>query len=306
MTKSPGEAEASPPSPAQNGEFRVRAPGKVNLYLHIVGRRADGYHLLDSLVAFVETGDEIVVRPGNSLSLVIDGPYAGAIEANEDNLVLRAARLLAETFAVSGGVTIKLTKNLPVAAGLGGGSSDAAATLSALATLWRIDVDKDAVLRLAAGLGADVPVCCHGATAHMSGIGEVLTPAPPLPPCGVVLVNPGKPLSTPTVFAGRRGPFSPADPVHCELNSVHDLVGALEGRHNDLTDPACKELPEIRDVLAALEEDTECLLARLSGSGPSCFAIYADAAGSKQAAARIAAAHASWWVRSTRFIDFRR
>lgn len=306
MTRLPGEAEAGPPPPAESGELRVNAPGKVNLYLHVVGRRPDGYHLLDSLVAFVEAGDEIAVRAAGALSLVVEGPYAGALEADDDNLVLRAARLIGAEFGVSQGAAITLTKNLPVAAGLGGGSSDAAATLDALVSLWGIDANEAVMMRLTAALGADVPVCRLGATAHMSGIGEVLAPVSALPPCGVVLVNPGKPLSTPTVFGGRRGPYSQADPVSGELNSAEELVRALEGRRNDLTAPACDQLPEISDVLKALGDDPACLLARLSGSGPTCFGIYADAARSRQAADRIAGAHASWWVRPTRFIDSRR
>lgn len=303
MTRPPGEAEAGPPLPAQRGELRVKAPGKVNLYLHVVGRRPDGYHFLDSLVAFVEAGDEIAVGAAEALSLVVEGPYAGALEADDDNLVFRAARLLGAEFEVSQGAAITLTKNLPVAAGLGGGSSDAAATLGALASLWGIDADEAVIMRLAAELGADVPVCRLGATAHMSGIGEVLAPAPALPPCGVVLVNPGKPLSTPTVFRGRHGPFSATEPVTGKMKSVEELVRELQRRRNDLTASACDQLPEIRNVLKALEDDPACLLARLSGSGPTCFGIYADVAPSRQAANRIARAHASWWVQPTWFIE---
>lgn len=282
---------------------RVLAPAKVNLYLHIVGRRADGYHLLDSLVAFVDVCDEVIAVPAESFSLRIEGPYAGPLQVEDENLVLRAARGLAEICDVSEGAALTLVKNLPVAAGLGGGSSDAAATLEALTALWGVTPDADRVARLAVSLGADVPVCRFGATALMSGIGEVLESAPALPPCGVVLANPNRPLSTADVFAARHGGYSTPDPPAISFDTTDALAKSLAARRNDLYEAAAGLMPDVGRIIAALEANGTCLLARLSGSGPSCFGIYADADAAIRAAERVASDHPEWWVRPGLFID---
>ena len=179
----------------------------------MLGRRPDGYHELDSLVAFADVADTVTVRPAESLSLTIDGPFAASLAAEpaSDNLVTRAARLLAESAGrPDPAVAITLTKRLPVASGIGGGSADAAATLRALARLWGLGAGHPSLGRLAARLGADVPVCLTGRPAYFGGIGDIVDPAPSLPSCAVVLVNPGIPLSTPAVFKVRSGPFSTA------------------------------------------------------------------------------------------------
>jgi 4-diphosphocytidyl-2-C-methyl-D-erythritol kinase len=285
---------------------RVRsAPAKLNLTLEVVGRRPDGYHLLDSLVAFTEFGDTLAVGPGAGLQLRYDGPFAGRLDGPvEQNLVHRAARLLAEAAGVPADATITLTKRLPVASGIGGGSSDAAATLQALATFWRIGIEPADLAALGLRLGADVPVCLAGRPSRLQGIGEIVTPAPALPAVPVVLVNPGVGLATPAVFQARTGPFSagqgaaglPAEPPA----DAAALARALAGAANDLTEPAIRLLPVIGEVLARLERQDSCLLARMSGSGATCFALFPDDPSAASAAARLAAERPGWWVVATR------
>ena len=178
------------------------APAKGNLYLHVTGRRDDGYHLLDSLVAFVDIGDRLRAEPAASLSLAVDGPEAADLAAvGDNNLVLRAARLLADRAGITVGAALHLHKHLPVAAGIGGGSSDAAAALLALRQLWRLPLDDNTLCALGARLGADVPACLYRRAAWVGGIGERLEPAEPLPEAGILLVNPRRALPTAAVFA---------------------------------------------------------------------------------------------------------
>ncbi len=295
-------------SAAEPEAIIATAPAKINLSLHICGQRADGYHLLDSLVVFAGVGDRIMVSPADDLRLTIEGPFAGALAEQPDNLVMRAARLLASTVArgrdagVSGsrlsGAHIVLEKNLPVASGIGGGSADAAATLIACGRLWNIDPMRLADSDIAAKLGADVPVCLGGVPAFMSGIGEIIAPAPPLPQASLVLVNPGEPLPTKAVFAALRGRTSkppPRDSV-AGLANAPALAAALAHFRNDLTAPALELLPAIASVLAALEQAPGCLLARLSGSGPTCFGLFSDEAAARRAAAKLTASKPRWWI----------
>jgi 4-diphosphocytidyl-2-C-methyl-D-erythritol kinase len=282
----------------------IAAPAKVNLFLHVLGRRADGYHRLDSLIAFAAAGDRIEIAPASDLSLAIEGPFASGLSAGEDNLVLRAARALA---TVAGGqvpgAAIRLVKNLPVASGIGGGSSDAAATLKGLNAFWRIDAGDDVLARIGLTLGADVPVCLFGRPARVSGIGETIAPAPTLPPFGVVLVNPGIPVPTAAVFKALAGRYSGEAPALPMMSSARDAALWLGQRHNDLAGPAITLAPAIREVLDRLGAARECLLARLSGSGATCFALFADAAAAVTAARDIGASQPSWWVTATRFTD---
>ncbi len=275
----------------------VSAPAKLNLYLHVTGQRADGYHLLDSLVAFAGVGDELTLTPADRLSLEIAGPFANGLSTGSDNLVVRAAEALGR---VGGnGARMRLTKNLPVAAGIGGGSADAAAALRGLSELWDISPGDDELAALALGLGADVPVCLKGRAAFVGGVGEQLSPAPDLPAAHLVLVNPAVALSTPAVFAGRGGGFSePARFVEAPAD-VAALAGLLAGRGNDLGDAAAALAPEIGDVLDALGGAKACLLARMSGSGATCFGLFAAADEARAAAERLAAGHPAWWVKAT-------
>jgi 4-diphosphocytidyl-2-C-methyl-D-erythritol kinase len=278
------------------------APAKLNLYLHVVGRRADGYHLLDSLVAFTAFGDSIAVAPADGLTLTVEGPFAAALQGEADNLVLRAARGFAAAAGISRGAAITLTKNLPVASGIGGGSADAAATLRALCRLWNLAPDAVPLDAIAQRLGADVPVCLDRRASFIGGIGEHRAPCPDLPQADVVLVNPRVKLATPQVFAGRHGPFSAAARFAEPPHNAADLADLLRPRDNDLTAAACALVPAVRDVLDALSHSRYCLLARMSGSGATCFGLYPDARDAAAAAAGIAEARPGWWVAPTRLL----
>jgi 4-diphosphocytidyl-2-C-methyl-D-erythritol kinase len=271
---------------AASAEF---APAKVNLALHVTGRRADGYHLLDSLVVFPRIGDVVEAEPAKALSLVIDGPYASALTAGPDNLVLRAAR---RVIVRGKSAALRLVKNLPVAAGLGGGSADAAATLRLLGRFWQVPPPPLAYLL---SLGADVPVCLGARPARMSGIGEELAPAE-VPACWLVLCNPGVPVATAAVFARLASPASPPMPPLPPMADAVALAAFLAAQRNDLEAPARAVAPAIGAALAALAAAPGCLLARMSGSGATCFGLFAAAAGAEAAAAGIAAAEPGWWV----------
>lgn len=275
----------------------VPAPAKVNLYLHVVGKRNDGYHLLDSLFAFTRDGDEISVEPNDGLSLTVTNP---ALSAGEDNIVTKAARKLANALNIEPNAKIVLRKNLPVASGIGGGSSDAAATLEALQLLWKKRLEPDVLHRLATELGADVPACLEKKAVAVSGIGDILTPSPALPPFAVLLVNPNKPVSTPAVFKARRPVFSEKAPLPAEaFADAGVFIRELKKRHNDLQEAACRIEPAVRDVLTALEETPDALFSAMSGSGGTCFALFADEKAAGTAAGKIADARPDWWIKSS-------
>ena len=280
------------------------APAKVNLYLHVTGRRDDGYHLLDSLVAFVDIGDRLRAESAASLSLAVDGPEAADLAAvGDDNLVLRAARLLADRAGITAGAALHLEKHLPVAAGIGGGSSDAAAALLALTRLWRISLDDEALRALGARLGADIPACLYRRAVWVGGIGERLEPAGPLPEAGILLVNPRRALPTAAVFAARRGPFGHVGRFAPMPSAAAALARALMPCRNDLTEAAIGLVPEIGAVLARLGRLPGCLLARMSGSGATCFALFANRAAAEAARAEVAAAEPWWWCAAGGFVS---
>lgn len=259
------------------------APAKINLYLHVTGRRDDGYHLLDSLVAFAAIGDTLSAEPAETLSLRVTGPFAAELTADADNLVLRAARALAAEAGVSTGAHLVLDKHLPVASGIGGGSADAAAALRLLRRLWRLSPQPAVLARLAAGLGADVPVCLVGRAARMGGIGERLEPAPALPACGIVLVNPGIAVATAEVFRMRRGAWSQPAMLPSGWDGAAAMAADLGRLRNDLEPAAIALRPVIAEVLTKIAATPGCKLARMSGSGATCFGLYADAASARQA-----------------------
>jgi 4-diphosphocytidyl-2-C-methyl-D-erythritol kinase len=276
---------------AEAGAVRDAAPAKVNLALHVTGRRPDGYHLIDSLVVFAPAAaDRITVESAKDLSLAVTGPFAAAVPAGPDNLVLRAARLLGP----GRGARITLDKRLPVAAGLGGGSSDAAAAVRALSRLWGLPTPPAAAL---AALGADVPVCLTAPLpARMTGIGEAVTPLPGLCRVHLVLANPGVALATASVFAAlERRDGAPLPPVPAFSDAAQVAAWAAAAR-NDLEAPARRLAPVIGEVLAALAALPGCLLARMSGSGATCFGLFPDAPARDRAAALLAARRPEWWV----------
>jgi 4-diphosphocytidyl-2-C-methyl-D-erythritol kinase len=275
------------------------AHAKVNLWLNVVGRRADGYHLLDSLVAFVDLADTLSTRPADRLSLELDGPYAGEVAEDGDNLVLKAARLLAELAGVAPRAVIALGKHIPVAAGLGGGSADAAAVLRELVGLWRLTMAEEELLDLGRSLGADVPMCLAGRAALVSGVGEHLKPAPALPPMAILLVNPRAALPTHEVFAARRGPFSQLTPLAGSWRTLAELAAELLRRGNDLSAAAISLRPAIADVLAFLRGSAGARYAGMSGSGATCFALY-DTLGAARGA--MASLPPAWWRHAGRFV----
>ena len=255
----------------------------------MTGRRADGYHTLDSLAVFAGVGDYLGARTAEGVSVRIEGPFAAGLSAGEDNLVMRAARALAEAGGIAPKAALTLAKNLPPASGLGGGSADAAAALRLLGRLWGVD----RLSGLAARLGADVPVCLRSRPARMGGIGEALSAAPALPELGLCLVNPGVAVATASVFAARRGPFSPPARLPEGWASAACLAADLARLGNDLEAPAIALCPAISAALAALEAAPGCLLARMSGSGATCFGLFPDPAAAAHAAAGLV--RPGWW-----------
>lgn len=272
------------------------ARAKVNLFLHVVGKRADGYHLLDSLAVFPDIGDIVSAAPSDTLELHLTGRFGAALVAEPDNLVLRAARALQQLAGVSEGASLSLKKNLPVASGIGGGSADAAATLRALCRLWRIAPAGVALHAIATSLGADVPVCLDQRAARMQGVGEILSPAPDMPEAGMVLTNPGISVATPAVFRARSGGFRLAAVLPPAWHDTAAMVSWLRATHNDLEQPAIGLCPPIDTSLAVLRATEGCLLARMSGSGATCFGLFANPAAASAAAAAVTLAQPEWWV----------
>lgn len=285
---------------ASTEPVRVFAPAKVNLFLHVGDTRPDGYHAIQSLVAFANVGDEIAIEEADNLSLMLAGPFADALKNEVDNIVMRAARALALRAGVPANAKITLTKNLPVASGIGGGSTDAAAALRGLCKLWRVNVTGADLQAIAISLGADVPVCLNGRPCWVEGIGERLTVVPIFPALYAVLVNPHIAVSTAQAF-GTLGTASGTELQHpATFADAMTLIGFLETVRNDLEEPAVKLAPEICDVMAAFCEDEATLLARMSGSGATCFALCGSQNAARELAAKLAKDHPNWWVKAVR------
>ncbi len=265
------------------------APAKVNLTLHVTGQRDDGYHVLDSLVVFADVGDRLWVSPDDGLSLTVTGPMAAGVPTDGRNLVLQAAEL-----AGIRDVAIRLEKHLPAEAGIGGGSSDAAATLRGLSALFDIPL-----LAQSERLGADVPVCLEATAARMTGTGEQVTSVSNLPDLPAVLINPGVPVATPPVFkALTRKVNSPMPKALPRFQAVKDVLAWLATQRNDLQAPAIALHPEIGQALQHLRQLPEVGLARMSGSGASCFALFEHRDQADQAAAQLRQERPEWWVQS--------
>jgi len=266
------------------------AYAKINLALHVRAREPDGYHRIETLFAFAEDGDRLGAEAGDAITLQATGPFAAQLGGSDDNLVLKAARALQSRYGISSGAALILDKRLPVASGIGGGSADAAAALRLLVRLWDLPAEEDVLLDIAGTLGADVPACLRSELATGSGRGDRLTQEDGTQLSGLplLLVNPGVPLSTATVFAGwdrtDRGALAEGPPLH----------RALRGR-NDLEAPARAAVPEIDHVLALLASCDGVLLSRLSGSGATCFALFEKLEQRDAAWARVAAARPHWW-----------
>jgi 4-diphosphocytidyl-2-C-methyl-D-erythritol kinase len=289
--------------PAAPRELTEFAPAKVNLTLHVLGRRSDGYHEIESLVAFADIGDRLTLVPGGVLELEAGGPSAAAAGEGEANLVLKAARGLAERVDALRTGRFVLDKQLPVAAGLGGGSSDAAATLRLLARANDLSLDDPRLHAAARATGADVPVCLDPKARMMRGIGEILSRPIELPELPAVLINPGVAVPTREVFTALAAPAltSPAqaeDFIAINADAA-SLVSVLAARRNDLEIPAIKLQAIVADVLETLQASPGCLLARMSGSGATCFALFGSGAAAQEVARQMQARHPGWWIRAT-------
>ena len=276
---------------------------KLNLTLEVLGRRADGFHELRSLVAFVDLGDDVELEPDGALELKVEGPFAHALGG--DNLILKAAKA---ALAMAPNLRLgrfRLVKLLPVAAGLGGGSADAAAALRLIARANGGALPESVLAELAPKLGSDVTVCLDSQPALITGRGEKLEAVSGFPSCGVLLANPGPPLATEAVYAAlRAAPLAiPPRQTAEKLDFQGDFARLLDyarPRGNDLEAPAARLTPEIREVLAALVALEGAGVARLSGSGPTCFALFATEAEAQRAAASLAAEHPAWWIAATK------
>jgi 4-diphosphocytidyl-2-C-methyl-D-erythritol kinase len=284
-------------TPKVRGFVTAQARAKINLYLHVLGRRKDGYHELDSLFVFADIADVVEIRPAKSLRLKLKGPFAKDLPVKDDNLILRAARLLSDAVEIKPQAAITLTKNLPIAAGLGGGSADAAAVFRALVRFWEIPQKAVDLTLLGLGLGADVPACLLSEPCFVGGIGELIEPSPKLPALPMILVNPGIALATASVFSARNQRFSKSARFSSAPGTLKELFSALQRRRNDLEKPAVALCPAVADVLKAIEATEGCRLARMSGSGATCFGLYDDMATAEQAASVLR--RRGWWVEAT-------
>lgn len=272
------------------------APAKLNLFLHVGDKRADGFHALESLVVFADIGDQLRIEPADVFSLVLDGPFGSALLDEKHNLIARAAHLLAQQVGQVPNYKITLTKNLPVSSGIGGGSADAAATLRALATLWK--VERQALYPLAEQLGSDIPACVTSQSLWMAGRGEILSDVATLPRAHLLLVNPGIAVPTGQIFSSlhQRSGVGQALPPP-QGASLIDLIDYLATTQNDLESPARALQPAIGDVLQTIAQ-SGAALTRMSGSGATCFGLFADQASAETAARKIQAAKAQWWVKA--------
>lgn len=285
--------------------MNVFAPAKLNLYLHVTKRLSNGYHALDSLVAFADIGDTITIEPADHFQFSVTGPFSGALQEsdldsgpNSTNLIVKAVRELATLTKQQPNVSITLTKNLPCGGGIGGGSSDAATTLWALSDMWGITKDSSELKNLLLSLGADVPVCFSGNTSRIKGIGDVFEPAPFLPETPIVILYPGKPCSTPNVFQRFSGDLREYIALPASFNTQDELVDFLSRCDNDLQAAAGLLVPEIHNALSQLDAHDNCQLARMSGSGSCCFGIFADEIAAQTAAHEISEENPDWWVQS--------
>ncbi len=254
------------------------------------------------MIAFADIHDLIRIEPADTLRLTLEGPFAPALDSDPNNLVLRAATALADQAGFQPGASIVLSKNLPVASGIGGGSADAAATLRVLNEFWQVGLADPDLSRLGQSLGADVPVCLFGQTARVRGIGEHIAPVPELPDIGLLLVNPGVGVSTAAVFSNRQGAYSrPAD-LPASFETAASLVDFLSHCRNDLLAPARQLAPQIDFVLADITQRPDCLFASLSGSGATCFGIFADVATAHAAASALQGERPRWWIHAGKFL----
>ena len=280
------------------------APAKINLYLHVVGRREDGLHLLDSVFLFADLADRVTAAPAPRFSLSVEGPWAGEIENvdAESNLALKAARRLARKADVTSAAGLTLEKHIPVAAGLGGGSADAAAALKACSKLWGLDEDDIDISALALELGADVPACLAGRAVRAGGVGERLSPLAKPPPWSVLLVNPRVDLPTKDVFAAYARSCPGYSPPVADLSRWREPEWLARDTRNDLEAAAIGLAPAVGEVLDALSRLPAIRLARMSGSGATCFGLFDRLEDATRAAELMRKRHPGWWAWAGEFV----
>lgn len=275
------------------------APAKINLALHVTDRRADGYHLLDSIAVFADVGDRVEIEAANTLTLSVTGPFASHAPGDSTDLAWRAAAAFFEHTGTKPAAAIRVEKNIPAGAGLGGGSSDAAAVLKGLDRHFETHLPDEALAAIGLKLGADIPMCLAGHALRARGIGENIRSIEGWPPLPLLLVWPGRPVSTAAVFAGlRRRENAPLPDSHVAWGPA-EMAGLLASYRNDLEEPALAIAPEIGKALDALRATEGCLLARMSGSGSACFGIYSTDDEANKAAAELKAIRTGWWIAST-------
>ena len=266
------------------------APAKINLSLRVTGKRDDGYHLLHSLTCFADFGDLITIAPADNFKFTQDSEFK-VLPENDDNLIVKTAHKMAEIFNKPLNCHLHLVKDIPIGAGLGGGSSDVAATVKALIAFWSITPSNDQLQPFLLSIGADVPACYYAQPCVFEGIGEIITPITDMPKIYAVLVYPNKFCSTADVFKNYNDEFSIAP------NKPNDIWQYIKDQKNDLTQSAIQNITEIRDVLSILENTNNCLINRMSGSGSCCFGIFETEEQAKQAAEKIQKERPNWWVR---------
>ncbi|RWL75842.1 MAG: 4-(cytidine 5'-diphospho)-2-C-methyl-D-erythritol kinase [Mesorhizobium sp.] len=280
------------------------APAKINLALHVTGRRDDGYHLIDSLAVFTRYGDRLEIQPAEQDEFSVSGRYAAGLPLDDGNLVVKARDALRREAGVqrTPPVAIRLEKNLPVASGVGGGSSDAAAALNGLARLWELDIDEISLARIGLSLGADLPMCLKSKPLVARGIGDEVSPLSAFPALGLVLVNPGTAVSTPDVFKALSRRDNAALPPLPRRLDFHAVRNWLETTRNDLEGAAQAIQPAVGEALKALKR-ADAAFARMSGSGATCFGLFETGNVAKRAAIEIRARHPDWFVAATRSME---
>lgn len=283
-----------------------QAPAKINLALHVTGQRADGYHALESLVAFADFGDVVSVRDSDADRLDLSGPFAADLGVPADNLIARARDLLRSvsgSAAGAGPCAISLEKRLPIASGIGGGSTDAAAALRALNRLWALQFNGGNLREMSEALGADLPMCVAARAARIAGIGERIEPIREFPSIPAILVNPRVEVSTPAVFKGLASKTNAAMPPLPAQRTPRAMIDYVLDCRNDLETPARVIAPAIDQVLDTLRGDQKCLMARMSGSGATCFALYASDQHAEEASRDLTRSHPGWWIKPCRVGD---
>lgn len=278
-------------------EIRVFAPAKINLFLHVTGKRENGYHNLQSLACFADMGDEIIISPAQEFSLTFDSTSLN-IPTVENNLIFFAAQLLAKNLNENLNCKIHLTKNIPIGAGLGGGSADAAATVRGLLKFWNKQIPDDALQELLLGLGADVPICYESKPAYFEGIGEIITPVKSFPALHAILIYPNAHSSTQEIFKNFDGKFSLPISLPENFKDTYDLIKFLKHQRNDLTTAAIKNASVIQQTLNSFSNLNDCLFFNMSGSGSTCFGLFDTAHQAEKATHDLHHHHPDWWIKS--------